>query len=142
MTSLQLVFLAKTLPRDQEAMEKELAQYAETAIRNAQVKLEEDSSTIVSIEDRMTSFDAGAARESIKFMGSALREISDEIRTINPIACGDNLIIEEDSEESDTPSQSTRSTMRRTWVAGQQQLSYHDEEGNDLSIPTETTPLV
>ena len=84
-------------------MEKELAKYVEAILKNAQTansqfsykdadspvfddaerfKILDDDLTqygnesIVSIEDRMSSFDAAAARESWSFIEDALREIA------------------------------------------------------------------
>jgi len=81
-----------TLPHDQDAMDAELAQYAKNMVDNIQTESSSaasyyddyDDSTIadesiVSIEDRMTSFDDQAARESIIFLGDAFREIGEEL---------------------------------------------------------------
>jgi len=114
-TSIQLALLAFTLPHDQDAMEAELAQYAEKAIRAANdggdasalsPRMSIDSyygddtdadtlacdESIVSIEDRMTSFDTVAARESIKFYGDAIREMGEELKygrgLRGVVACG------------------------------------------------------
>ena len=106
-TTLLLLILAKTLPDDQDNMEKELAKYVEGQLQQAEAKKEQYSlsmkykdidskifndsqrfkilddeltqygnDSIVSIEDRMSSFDAAAARESWIFIEDALREIA------------------------------------------------------------------
>jgi hypothetical protein len=86
-----LLILAKTLPEDQDAMDAELARYAESKIsadqgENANL-LNDDShffdddatlgeESITSLEERMTSFDANAAQESLTFLiGDVWREI-------------------------------------------------------------------
>ncbi len=103
-TTLLLLILAKTLPDDQDKMEKELAKYVESKLNSAKTQyslsmkykdadsaifddverfkiLDDDltqygNESIVSIEDRMSSFDAAAARESWIFIEDALREIA------------------------------------------------------------------
>lgn len=106
-TTLLLLILAKTLPDDQDKMEKDLAKYVECQLQKAEAKKEQYSlslkyqdidskifddskrfkilddeltqygnDSIVSIEDRMSSFDAAAARESWIFIEDALREIA------------------------------------------------------------------
>jgi len=104
-TTILLLFLAKTFPSDQDAMDAELARYAESMINRVNQADEEDvtkslrlediraiddhdmislyddltmvgENSIVSIEDRMTSFDAAAAKESWSFIEGALREIA------------------------------------------------------------------
>ena len=123
--SVQLLFLARSLPHDQDAMEAELAQYAESRMQRAPSMGEEDS--IVSIEERMTSFDAGAARESIQFMGEAFREIGDEIRTIGTLhnSCQIN---EEDEEEEEDKSMDRRDfeRRRRIWIEHQLHRDEYD----------------
>jgi MFS family permease len=95
-TSVLLSALAKTLPHDQDEMEAELARYAESVIEIGGRKkgsrdenrdtepyvLVDDitlagNDTIVSFDDRMTSFDATAAQEGWTFMEDALREIAE-----------------------------------------------------------------
>lgn len=95
-TSVLLSALAKTLPHDQDEMEAELARYAESMIETGGRKkgsrdenrdtepyvLVDDitlagNDTIVSFDDRMTSFDATAAQEGWTFMEDALREIAE-----------------------------------------------------------------
>lgn len=91
--AIQIAILAKTLPADQEQMLTELATYADSKIalvgygsisfdEDNQSSLEsqccdntvDDDGTIYSIETLSTSFDAVAARSSLKFIGSSLTE--------------------------------------------------------------------
>lgn len=108
------LFLAKTLPDDQDKMVAELASYAESKKQkkenNSNLPLTfseqykelgssifddsqrfqrlDDNMTqtgeesIVSIEDRMSSFDVAAARESWTFIEDALREMR-QLSTVN-----------------------------------------------------------
>lgn len=74
------MILGKTLPEDQDAMEKELSSYANTITcghsRDSNVSFDDDDLTsVVSIEERMTAFDQHAALESFKFVESAIMEI-------------------------------------------------------------------
>lgn len=116
-TSIQLALLAKTLPMDQERMEKELATYAMSTIAstsNDYGSCSVDDGTIhcdlhsrsdagsyggdtldgdislFSIENQATSFDGTAVRQTLRFMGGALREISDNL-TSGQI-CGDRNV--------------------------------------------------
>lgn len=59
----------KTLPQDQDSMEAELAQYVRNQLD------EDDESSIVSLEDRMSSFDNTAARETAVFLSQSLSEL-------------------------------------------------------------------
>ena len=78
-----LGFLAKTLPHDQDAMETELARYAETVLggKDAPSVTSEDSWSItgdvslMSIEERAHYFDARAAEQSLMFLGEAFNEV-------------------------------------------------------------------
>eukprot|EP00562_Extubocellulus_spinifer_P006850 CAMPEP_0178532362 /NCGR_PEP_ID=MMETSP0696-20121128/33929_1 /TAXON_ID=265572 /ORGANISM="Extubocellulus spinifer, Strain CCMP396" /LENGTH=453 /DNA_ID=CAMNT_0020164345 /DNA_START=1 /DNA_END=1359 /DNA_ORIENTATION=- len=81
-SAIQLVFLSKTLPHDQDAMEMELARYAETALgKDAPSVTSEDSwslagdESLVSIEERANYFDARAAEQSLMFLGEAFKEV-------------------------------------------------------------------
>jgi len=101
-TGVSLFVLAKTLPIDQDAMDADLARYAASKFKvttnDAQnsfndsvsssvsktlddIQLDESvgEESVVSITDRMTSFDAAAAQESLSFIGDALREIGEEL---------------------------------------------------------------
>ena len=90
--------MAKTLPIDQDAMDADLARYAASKFKDVQnsfndsvsscvsktlddIQLDESvgEESVVSITDRMTSFDAAAAQESLSFIGDALREIGEEL---------------------------------------------------------------
>lgn len=119
-------------------MEAELADYAEKRLQ----EMVDDEGSIVSIEERMTSFDAGAARESIQFMGEAIREISDEIRLV-----GDEIrhrqqsrplpqVAEEKDIEIDISDFERR---RKIWMERQRRSS---GSKNDSAPPQETTPLL
>jgi len=122
--SIQLLYLAKSLPRDQDRMETELAAYAASEIEKAGGgALAEDDSTIVSIEDRMTSFDAGAARESIHFVGVALREMQDEVRHLRPLhRCSAEHISEASDESSgDDEDMQDIERKRELWRIQQEQ---------------------
>lgn len=82
-SAAMLGFLAKTLPHDQDAMETELARYAETILggKDAPSVTSEDSWSItgdvslMSIEERAHYFDARAAEQSLMFLGEAFKEV-------------------------------------------------------------------
>jgi hypothetical protein len=159
-SAIQLFYLSYSLPKDEDAMDAELARYAATALAKQQqvngkqppllpsppppqipkkALAEED----VSIEDRMRSWDAGAARESMHFVGTALKEIGDEIKTIRPLSirCADfHLSDEEEAEDSALLEESENSDTdrrRQAWIRQQ-----HLQEDMDADGPTERTRLV
>jgi hypothetical protein len=133
-------------------MEAELARYAASALaeKSPIVRLNGED-TLVSIEDRMTSWDVGAARESMQFMGAAIKEIGDEIRTLKPlnIRCADHH--EESDDDNDEYYDAEDSAFnedeevdreyveqrRQIWIQQQKQLT-----GTDDMPPSETTHLV
>lgn len=136
---MQLIFLSKTLPRDQDSMDADLAQYAATALAQRK-QLVEERPLVSTIEDRMTSWDAGAARESMQFVGAAMKEIGDEIRHYKPlhIRCADRESDEEHSEEE----MDREFVERRRQVWLQQQMHLTRAGRNDEDNPDENTPLV
>lgn len=97
-SAVQLACLAKTLPQDQDNMEAELARYAASALATntsnrdscqgtpvVEFALEPerpescnslDEMSIVSIEDRITSFEGTAAREAITFFQKGMKELN------------------------------------------------------------------
>ena len=97
-SAMQLCLLAKTFPRDQDNMEAELARYAASALASSAPKRESidgtplvefelepdrphssnslDDVSLVSIEDRMTSFEGTAAREAIIFFQKGMKELN------------------------------------------------------------------
>lgn len=82
-------------------MEAELASYAEEAIsgQRSSATAGEDEA-IVSIEDRIASFDGTAARQTIMYVREGLKEISEEL---NPFRiCGGDSINSEDGKEVDS----------------------------------------
>lgn len=105
-STVLLFILATTLPGDQDEMDAELARYAKFKMDSSnenentcdqesdtdddyfsadsfrsmsQADLNhDDEQSVFTIEDRMQSFDAAAANQSLKFIGDALREIGEE----------------------------------------------------------------
>lgn len=138
--ALQLLLLARTLPHDQDAMETELAKYAESRMQEKRIPYtadEEDS--IVSIEERMTSFDAGAARQSIRFMGEAFREI----RTFRPLRSSCQLREESaEEEEEDDRAMDKEDFERRKRIWRNRQIANHHDDNSDKDPATETTQLL
>jgi hypothetical protein len=59
-----------------------------TARRAANADGSAEESLVLSIEDRMASFDGVAARQSLRFIGLGIREISDEIQHNALFRCG------------------------------------------------------
>jgi MFS family permease len=100
-SAVQLCFLAQSLPHDQDKMEADLEHYAASALAmvspeptalgdqpdvHSAVKFamesgrpqstrSQDEVSLVSIEDRWTSFDDKAARESISFLKKGMEEL-------------------------------------------------------------------
>lgn len=141
-TAIQLCFLSRTLPNDEDAMNAELAQYAKTAMlkHDAPSILSEDDD-MVSIEDRMISFDGSAARESFRFVGVAIREISEEIRL--PFHCVDDEDQEEEEDDDDDDGFDVE-RKRKLWIQQQQQnntTAYQNCE-DELLVADENTLLL
>jgi len=115
-SSIQLMLLTKTLPRDQDAMESELASYAQ-----AQMSLvpSDPNTSLISIEDRITSFDGRAAIETIDYMRQGLQELH-----IRPFQCGST----DEFSSSDEEAESELRRKRKLW--------------REKTRPTESTPLV
>ena len=81
----QLLLLMKTLPRDQDAMEAELAQYAAQAIgKNAMDSVHPDNESLVSIEERMISFDNIAAQQTLGYMRAGWQELRSPLLLCRP----------------------------------------------------------
>ena len=105
-SAILLLFLVKTLPEDQDAMEEGLVRYAEELARHKagfihikngsdllqdqeidevgikEISTYNDTESIVSIEDYRTSFDGEAAKRSIDFMRQGFKELTDEMVTL------------------------------------------------------------
>lgn len=151
LTAIQLLFLARTLPRDEDAMEAELAQYAAAALERTQGPAQEDDSTMVSIEDRMISFDGSAARESMRFVGVAIREMSAEILS-GPFHCGNDDRADEEEDENDNDDDDTfdLADRRKLWIQQQEvawqnvkgQSRQNNCEGKKVNVVDETSLLL
>ena len=94
MSALQLIWLARTLPKDQEAMERGLALYASQALADAKnqrpppsTPATEAPEDVVVIEDRMTSFDGQAARQTLEYVSEGIRELGHELRLLRCSVC-------------------------------------------------------
>mmetsp|Transcript_18955 Transcript_18955/g.44136 ORF Transcript_18955/g.44136 Transcript_18955/m.44136 type:complete len:115 (+) Transcript_18955:1016-1360(+) len=102
---------------DQDAMDNDLAQYAASAVEQARrIRDVEQESSIVSIEDRITSFGHEGIRESMRYLGCAIREIGPRFcaqeKEETVYETDDN---HEDSEEEPfTPTNETK-PMKRMW---------------------------
>lgn len=119
-------------------MDNELAEYAEAAIQaaNRQKKgiLPEDAASIISIEERMTSFSHVGARESMKFIENTFHEI----RSHKPLhlSCGgdesDEILHEGDSEDENDSQE--REFQRRMWLQRQQDRDNDNNQDWDDSL--------
>jgi hypothetical protein len=133
-------------------MDAELAQYAASALAQHQHVLVDDADDVsVSIEDRMTSWDAGAARQSMQFVGAAFKEIGDEIKTIRPsllsIRCSDHESEDEDDvDETIVIGQYDHDEVerrRQAWIRQQNRLALERrDEGVAVRPSNEQTPLL
>lgn len=158
-SAIQLIFLAKTLPKDEDKMNAELAEYAANAVavdhrHGSSNSNFDDLETPVSIEDRISSWDAAAARESMQFFSSGLKEIREEIQHITPlpmhcgnqkrIRCGDDVSSSEDSssvnaeDDDDDDIIERQQKSRRSLLKQKQSDSPYNWRGE---LPDETTPL-
>jgi len=96
-SAIQLLFLAEALPKDQDAMNAELAEYAANAIACEQLQpprkisvrqisqnFDDEAEPISIMEHHIAAVDA---RGSMRFVGTAFKEIGDEISTMQPFHC-------------------------------------------------------
>jgi hypothetical protein len=144
-SSFQLLFLAKTLPRDQDKMEAELTAYAEQALARLQPADDDyEGDSVVSIEERMTSFDGAAARESLLFMREGFKELREVSGKLKSFPCGGRA--EDSSSEDDEASDASGLRQRREiWL--RQQMQAHNESSEEVGLggqqrPSETTRLI
>jgi hypothetical protein len=142
-SAFQLLFLAKTLPRDQDKMEAELASYAKQAM--ARLQPDEDDS-VVTLEERMTSFDGVAAQESLVFMREGFKELRQEVGgKLIPFHCGGKS--EDSSSEDDEASDASGLLQRREMWLHQQMQAHSNQSSEEFGLggqrhPSETTPLI
>lgn len=120
-------------------MDADLAQYAATALAQRK-ELVEEKPLVSTIEDRMTSWDGDAARESMQFVFAGFKEIGEEFRTYQSlgIGCG-----EQESDEEETQEEIDRHYVerrRQVWI--QQQMELTRATRVDKPDPDENTPLV
>mmetsp|Transcript_4729 Transcript_4729/g.9059 ORF Transcript_4729/g.9059 Transcript_4729/m.9059 type:complete len:832 (+) Transcript_4729:280-2775(+) len=144
-SSIQLAMLAKTLPKDQDGMEAELASYAKAVMDkcapppisphfgvNTHVEDHDDNESIeVSIEDRMTYFDGTAARQTLLYVKEGMEEFRQSLN-LSALTCGG---IPESSEDEESPRPSPHASMlldgnNSPW------------EGTEQKHPSESTPLI
>lgn len=136
-SAIQLAMLTKTLPKDQDKMEAELASYAKAAMEKCNEPLASprfsatnavDDHDDVSIEDRMTYFDGTAARQTFLYVNKGMQEFRQSLA----LTCGG---IPESSEDEESPQPSPHASMlldsnNSPW------------ESNEQKHPGETTPLI
>jgi len=175
-SAIQLIFLAKTLPKDEDKMNAELAAYASSVTaandvdnedhhQHSSSNFDDKETPLVSIEDRISTWDAVAARESMEFFSSGLKEIREEIQHMKPLRCGDHhpkkkvfrcgdevsssSSDEEESTEEDNDDDNiiekgqhnndkSSSVVRKSWLKQQKSDSPYNWRGE---LPDETTPL-
>lgn len=117
-SGFQLLFLMKSLPEDQDAMEAELAMYAKEAIRDARLP-DDESGSLISIEDRIISFDDVAAKETIQYVREGLQEL-------RPFqACGRIDELSSSKYNSSESSDTDPATENNNWT--DQSLLYADK---------------
>lgn len=142
-SGVQLLLLMKTLPKDEDAMEAELARYAKEQINLCRRREEDDS--LISIEERMTSFDGTAAKETLKYVRQGIREIRPPFD-----ACATEE--ETSSPEDGVLPTSERAQNRTRWIQAQlnggkshgewPRLDVEASESAGDNHPTESTGLL
>jgi hypothetical protein len=154
-------------------MEAELASYAQKAIREQQGQHEPpawddtdgsdrdekeedddndgagDAPNLVSLEERMTSWDGKAARETLEYVRRGVREFREEVMSggskalLGPFGCADGISSEDEEEEMTTPRTMLR--KREQWKRAQvirNQIAMDGGTSDAPAYPTERTPLV
>jgi hypothetical protein len=106
-SGLQLLLLMKTLPQDQDAMEAELANYAAQAISWVQRNnADDENASLISIEERINTFDSTAAKETYVYVRDGIKELRDPFNcaALFGIVSGDNSTAGDDDIPDDLPS--------------------------------------
>lgn len=155
-SAIQLIFLAKTLPQDEDKMTAELAAYAASLTTSAntsstELMMVEDEPT--TIEDRISTWDAAAARESMEFFNAGFKEIRDEIQHYKPsslimncseLRCVNEELTSSSEDNSDVEDEETvvvvTKNKRRSWQQQQREESSSSSSWRG-ELPDETTPL-
>jgi hypothetical protein len=145
-SALQLLLLARTLPKDQDSMEAELACYAEQAMLNHSEAPDNESDSLVSIDDRRTSFDGVAVRETLLYVREGFKEIRAGVvgSKYMPFPYCSEADDEGSSEDEDPLENSQEEVYRRrdVWLRRQMQQALSQSENGDQTVSTEATPLV
>lgn len=124
-------------------MEAELASYAEQALARLQP---DEGDSVVSIEERMTSFDGVAAQESLVFMREGFKELRKEVGgKLIPFHCGGKS--EEDSSSEDDEASDASGLVQRREMWLRQQMLDHNQSSEEVGFgeqqhPSETTHLI
>lgn len=162
---MQLLLLMKTLPDDQDAMEAELASYAAHAISTARRQGSGDENdSLISIEERITSFDNRAAQETLSYVRAGIKELRSPFNCIGQVSAAvssrgsDEDLVEQNSvDSSDDLSESAR--LRRdlylqqemtqspaidnsNWMDGGPPFAEQPPRPRPVDHLDETTPLV
>lgn len=120
-------------------MEAELVSYAQQALaQNGDALNKTVDDSIISIEDRITTFDGQAARQTFLYVSEGIRELGKEMvgSSLLPCACGEDEVSSDDEDGENGGAEMASDRRDQWWL---QQLSF----GNSLDdYPTETTPLV
>jgi hypothetical protein len=142
----------KTLPRDEDAMEAELASYALQTISASR----DDEGSVVTIEERMTSFDDIAAKETLVYVRAGIQELR------SPFHCAVERSSSRSSDDADDISANENGSTdhlddlalqrRALWQCQESTQAVEDNHKwtdetlllprTEEYIPTETTPLV
>jgi hypothetical protein len=122
-------------------MEAELASYAEQAM--ARLQPDEDDS-VVTLEERMTSFDGVAAQESLVFMREGFKELRQVGGTLKPFDCGGRT---EDSSSEDDEASDASGLVKRREIWLRQQMQAQNESSEEVGLggqqhASETTRLI
>ena len=141
-SGFQLLLLMKTLPKDQDAMEAELASYAAQVISDAaqggggrRRDISMDSESLISIEDRITSFDGTAAKETFGFVRAGIQELR------SPFHCVPDSVIEGgESNKSSSDSLSAYENGGAEEVAARRGL-WLQQEAADMLAPSSISTI-
>jgi len=125
-------------------MEADLVSYAQEALaarRNEILAQRSSDATVVSIEDRMTSFDVVAARQTFAYMRDGFKELSQEFGPFLRCGGGDDM----DSSSSNAESEHSEDSSLMIMPDGTTSLSSSPRAGGEQSataVSTEATPLL
>jgi hypothetical protein len=125
------MFLCRTLPKDQDMMEAELANYAQQALQR--LESAEPELSLVSIRDRMSSFDNIAVRETLLYVSDGIKELKERRSMACPSCVDGDSGSSSGSDDEEEAIREEKVVRQRTW-SQQRQTRLSDSETAQLLV--------